>query len=193
MAWLSLLEAKRNLNIGAIGEESEAHPDDAMIQGFIDVAKTQIENETGLCLKAQSDFSWDTYRFPQGDTPFRLPEFTVTSVARIQYMNNPGVLQTLVVDDDFDFMARDRLSGRNYPHLVVKVGSSWPSDARCVAGRAEIQVRGTKGLADADIPDPIKQVGMLLINGWYDLRSPEAYMPDNVRALLYSYLPFDKG
>ena len=172
---LSTAEAKDHLHV----DDTDS---DTLIATQIVAARQYCETVLRRAIITQT---WDVYfdAFPMW---IEVPLPRLQSVTSIVYIDTNGDTQTLDVSlYTVDIKAQP---GR----VVPAYGESWPST------RAEINaviVRFVAGYGDAgsDIPEPIRQAGLLLLGHWFEHREDVvagvsvAEMPMASRSLLAPY------
>jgi len=137
--------------------------DDELIQGLIIAARGTAEKISNHRMITQT---WDYWLdgFP-GSATLVLPKSLtpVQSVTSIKYYD--------AADQESTFNAANYVTDtkREPGRIILKSGSSWPSDVlRVVNG---VVVRVVVGFGDdADVPQQFKQAMLLMIGHWYENR-----------------------
>lgn len=167
---VSLFEARDHLKLDAT---NGTHPDDALVQAYIEAAREHVENRTGRTLVTTSR----TEYFDAWQDEFVLMWAPVISVTTLKYVDLDGTLTTLASTvyrvDTASLRAR----------VTLEYDQTWP-DARAVQNA--IQFVYSTG---ATVPAALKQAVLLTAAHWYENRAPVgpgslADMPHMVDALV---------
>jgi uncharacterized phiE125 gp8 family phage protein len=137
--------------------------DDGKINALIAAARQRLEIETWRAFMPQT---WELYldAFPT-DSEFELPLAPLASVTYLKYIDQDGVLQTLVADTDY---VVDAISDPG--RIALAYQAAWPATrsvpnavvAKFVAGYATA----------AAVPASLKLAIQMLASHWYENREP---------------------
>lgn len=182
---ISLEEARTHL--GLIVYDSDGHPHDAMVQGFISAARSYAEEWTGLSLAVKSyELALDI--FPEVDE-IELPMAPIIDITSVTYIDEDLNTQVLdVVDYVLDNYQRPGW-------LLPAVDFDWPATGSVINA---VRVRYRAGFIpaiDSDepaaqlLPGALKSAMLLHLGDLYENRGstqPGAVsdMPIGVRSLL---------
>jgi uncharacterized phiE125 gp8 family phage protein len=134
--------------------------DDALVLGYIETARTHVENATNRQLiTATWEMALDYWPMS-----IDIPRSPLQSVVSVQYVDTAGTTTTLATNQyrwratTGPFAARGRIT-RGY-------GVSWPS---LQAVTDPVIVRFTAGYGDygQDVPAPLRQAILMLVGHWY--------------------------
>lgn len=172
---LSLAEARAHLRVTSTDE-------DAMITALCAAAEAHLDGYSGVLGRALVTQSWKQ-SFCRFEYPgFRLPLGIAQAVESITYYDLEDTIQT--VDPATYYL----VEGPQGPLVNVKATASWPAS---YYRDDAVTVQWTCGYGGvADVPQAIRQAGLLLISGWFDNRSSvidsnkAIEMPLAVRSLL---------
>jgi uncharacterized phiE125 gp8 family phage protein len=158
---VSLSVAKKHLRVDHADE-------DALIAGYIAVARHQAETATWRALLTQT---WDLKldHFPvlrdyfDGCSKINLPKARCQSVTYIHYVDTAGDTQTLATTE----YTAD--TGSEPARIVPAYGKSWPSTRGVINA---VTVRFVAGYGDdpSDVPEPIRQAMLLMVGHLYERR-----------------------
>lgn len=173
---VSLAAAKAQCLV--VGDDSL---DELSLTAFIGAAREHVEAYTGTKIGAQTV----VMRCARWSDLVALPTAPVTSIASIKYLDGNGDEQTL------DPAAYEAVLAGLSPQVRAKVGRCFPATA---CADDAIRVEAVAGYSSA--PKPIVLSMLLLINQWYENRSPAVVgaavneMPNTVEQLLANYRKF---
>lgn len=137
--------------------------EDTHIDNLIKAWRSQVDGKDGNLNRALITQTWKGYlnRFPSSSRlPIVVPLAPLASVTHIKYYDTNGDLQTW--------------AGSNYildvvsePGLIYPAyNTSWPS-TRDIPNAVEIQFVAGYGAAGTNVPQAIRQAGLLTIGHWY--------------------------
>lgn len=157
---LTLDDAKHHLRVTWEDENDR-------IEALIVAAREHLDGRDGILGRALTTQTWDyTLReFPAEDC-IRLQLPPVQTVESIKYRDENGTLQTFSSSNYF--LGADK-HWRPVVHLAA--GASWPG-TRDQADAVVIQTKNGYGDAGENVPEPIKQMLLLLVGHWYVNREP---------------------
>ncbi len=155
---VSLTEAKKQCEIA---ESNEAH--DPQLLRLVTAARQFVERRLNRQLiTATWNLALD--RFPYGNEPVLLPMAPLASVTSITYLDGNGDSQTWS-------SSNYRVSTAREPGRIVPiVGATYPTTYNTTDA---ITVRFVAGYGAASaVPEGIKAAILLLVNHWFEERSP---------------------
>lgn len=152
---VSLFEARDHLKLDTTGS---THPDDALVEAYIEAAREHVENRTGRTLVTTAR----TEYFDCWQDEFILMWAPVLSITTLKYVAGDGTLTTL----DSAIYRTDLASLR--ARVTLAYGEVWP-DALPVSNA--IQFAYSTGPAAA-VTGALKQAVLLLAAHWYENRVP---------------------
>ena len=172
---LSLEEAKSHLRVNF-------NDDDAIIQLYIQAARSYVDGEDGFLGRCLVTQTWllTLDAFPTDEIKIPLPP--LQSIASITYDDPAGVSQTVSVDDYYVDVAKE-------PGWVVPI-NSWPTPIDAINAVRILFTAGYEPGLDSpsdltgNIPASIKAGMLLMIGSWYDQRE------DLVVGTIVQKLPF---
>lgn len=153
-------EAKAHLR-----EDLASARNDNYIDGLVKSARRWIENTRGMALVTQT-FDGFIDGFPS-EGAIVIPKYPLASVTAVTYYDDDLSTSTVFSSTKYQVDAAKRP-----PRIVLKNGSSWPTDSlRLSSG---VAVRLVAGYGEApDVPDDIKHAIKLLVGQMYVHREPE--------------------
>jgi uncharacterized phiE125 gp8 family phage protein len=161
-ALLSLEEARLHLRVTAEGTPP-AHPDDTLIQSFVQAATNELDGTEGWLGRALATQSWRLTldAFPVG--AIRLPLPPLQTVDRIGYTAPDGT-PTVLAPSAYRVIKSDTDPARVEPAF----GSPWPA----IRGQsAAVEIDYTCGFgAPTDVPELIRQHIRLRLGQFYENR-----------------------
>ncbi|MFQ5535459.1 MAG: head-tail connector protein [Sphingomonadales bacterium] len=175
---ITLAEAKDHLRITGTD-------DDVYITRLIAAARQHVDGSDGILGRALITQTWDLF-LPKFPAEIRVPLPPLQSVTSIKYIDAGGITQTLAASEYTVDVKRQ--PGR----IVEAFGKSWPA-TRDVPNAVEVRFDAGYGLADSDVPEPIRHALLFFIAHLFERREPVvtgttvAKIPDAADALLASY------
>lgn len=155
---ITLADAKLHLRV-------DGDDEDSLIESLVVAARRWIEQTHGLALVTQT---WDgaLARFPRG-SEIMVPKYPLVSVTSITYHDDDLSTSTVFSSSSYQVDTRPRP-----PRIVLKNGSSWPTDSlRLSSG---VVVRAVFGFGDpVNVPPGIVHAMRLLVANMYEHREPE--------------------
>ena len=187
---LSLEEARLHVRVDAEGSPP-THPDDTLIQDYVQAATNEIDGVEGWLGRALVTQSWRLRLdyFPAWE--IRLPLPPLQSVDAITYVDGDGVEQTLATAN-YRVVTSDSDPGRVEPAY----GLSWPA-TRAQSGAVAITYTCGYG-APADVPEAIRTYVRLRLGQFYEHRelvamgvtvAPVPYLRDSLESFRRSVRP----
>lgn len=182
---ITLEEARLHLKLDAEGSPA-SHPDDALIETLITAARQHVERYTYLAV-AERQVEARVTAFD--DDGVDIPVSPVQSIVSVKYVDSSGVEQTV---DPGDYELGGSLDG---PVLLLKYGSSWPTDVydRIDAVRITVEAGFTTGSPnDNPLPGPVRAAMLLVLTHLYENRAAVQsrqtfHVPLGVESLLWPY------
>lgn len=152
---VTLSEAKVHCRI-------DGNDEDLLVNALIKAATDHLDGYSGILGRALITQTWqlDLSGFC---SPVRLPVGNLQAVSGVTYYDTANALQTL--SGSVYGVYSDALG----PFLELKTGQSWPS----LYTRSDaVSITWTAGYGDAaaDVPAPIKQAILFLVDHWYENR-----------------------
>src|SRR5574338_243034 len=170
----------------AIGDET-----DETIAALIAAAREHIDGPDGYLGRALINQTWDLWldRFPSrcrdGRGWIELPLAPVQSVTHVKYIDSAGVLQTMVVDTDYQLDLKSQ-PGRILPPYC----GSFPCP-REVPNAVTVRSVAGYGAPATSIPHRIRQELLQLVEHWIDdCECREGPVPAGMDAELANYKLF---
>ncbi len=154
---VTVSEAKTHLRV----DDSVGTIEDTYIETLISTARMMAENFTRRALITQ------TWRLTLDQWPERsiyLPFPPLQSVSSVKYINTAGVLTTLTEGTDYEVDTRS-VPGRVHPSY----SQVWPV-VRAIENAVTVEFIAGYGNAASDVPEPIRQAILLIIQRLYDHR-----------------------
>jgi len=175
---VTLNQAKAHLRV-------TGNDDNDYIESLIQMAREVTEDLTGRAIITQT---WKAFYsdWPSDDF-FKLPLPKLQSVTHVKYKGTTGT-QTTWASAEY-IVDTDREPGR----VSLDYNESWPSATLYPNLPIEIQFICGYGATAEDVPAALKQAMLLLINHFYQARSPIQYggtvadVPWTYKQLLYNY------
>lgn len=173
--FLSTAEAKAHLRVDIID-------DDAFIDNLVKAARVHLE------IVMNRSFVDTTWKLILDEFPadvIRLPRAPLSSVTSVTYTDTDGASQT-VATADFT-VDTDSEPGRIYPAFE----EVWPA-TRDIRNAVTIEFVAGYGTAETDVPETIRQAGLLLVGHWYENReqvivgTSTSELPMAVKSLMWS-------
>lgn len=182
---ITLEEARLHLKLDAEGSPA-SHPDDALIETLITAARQHVERYTYLAV-AERQVEARVTAFD--DDGVDIPVSPVQSIVSVKYVDSSGVEQTV---ESGDYELGGSLDG---PALLLKHGSSWPTDVydRADAVRITVEAGFTMGSPnDNPLPGPVRAAILLVLTHLYENRAAVQsrqtfHVPLGVESLLWPY------
>lgn len=152
---VTLEEARSQCRLVAV---DGSHPDDTYLTTLIEAAREKVEHDTKRCI-VESDFVGYLDEFPSGNIVIQ--QSPVTEVSKIEYYSGDAWQEMDTADYHVDTVSQ--------PARLVPE-DSWPSTDDYPNA---VKVTFSAGYADqASVPQMIKQLILLLVAHWYDVRQP---------------------
>lgn len=176
---ITLSEAKAHLRVDDTAE-------DDLILNLLAAYRSRVDGKDGVLNRALITQIWDLYldRFPcDGSAAIQIPLPPLQSITSVKYYDTDAVLQTMASDDYF----LDSVSEPARLHPAYNM--SWPATLDR-ANSVIIRFVAGYGSAETDVPQAIRQAGLLFIGHWYANResvnvgSSVAEMPQSAQWLL---------
>jgi uncharacterized phiE125 gp8 family phage protein len=163
---VSLEEAR--LHLGVTAYDTDGHPNDSMIQGFISAARTWVEEWTGLSI-ALKTYELALDEFPDFDE-IELPMSPVLDITSVSYVDEDLVEQVISASD----IVLDNYQRPAW--LLPAVDFEWPATG-AVVNAVKVRYRaGFLAIPDTDepqgvvIPGAIKSAVLLMLDDFYENR-----------------------
>lgn len=176
---ITLAEAKAHLRVDDTAE-------DDLILNLIAAYRSHVDGKDGVLNRALITQTWDLYldRFPYcGSQAIQIPLPPLQSITSVKYYDTDAVLQTMSSGDYF----LDSVSEPAQLHPAYNM--SWPTALDRVNSVIVRFVAGY-GSAETDVPQAIRQAGLLVLGHWYANResvsvgNAVAEMPQSAKWLL---------
>lgn len=153
---ITVAEAKLHLRVDGTDE-------DTLIDSLVKTARRWIENTHGLALVTQTwDGSLDAFPYE-----IVIPKYPLVSVTSITYHDDDLTTSTVFSSSNYQVDKAKRP-----PRIVLKNGSSWPTDSLRLSSGVVTRFVAGYGAASA-VPDDIKAALKLLVGQMYMHREPE--------------------
>lgn len=169
---LSIAEAKTHVGLPQSVRDHDSH-----LQRLITSARQMVEDEANRqIITATWDFTFDC--FPLGRDALLLPRAPLSSISSVSYTDADGGSQTW---SSSNYTAStDRDPGRVFPVF----NTVWPTTRHI---EDALTVRAVCGYGQrADVPDKVRSLLLLLVDGWFNGRSGEGDITPGAQALLDS-------
>jgi uncharacterized phiE125 gp8 family phage protein len=161
-ALLSLDEARLHLRVTAEGEPP-AHPEDTLIESFVQAATNELDGADGWLGRALATQSWRLTldAFPAG--AIRLPLPPLQAVTRVAFVAPDGATEALA-PSAYRVIRSDTDPARVEPAY----GTAWPTVRR---QSAAVEIDYTCGFGQpTDVPELIRQYIRLRVGQFYENR-----------------------
>lgn len=179
--FITRAEAKAHLRVDATDDASNA-----LIDSLIDVVIAHLDGYAGVLGRALINQSWKVLGEQWPTDRIRLPLAPVSAITSVKYYDTSNVQQTLASSNYGLF--EDELS----PYVGWLIDAVLPSVYSREDATEVIFVTGY-GAAAENVPAPIKQAALLLLEHWYENRGPAVVgtivtqLPLAVQALINPY------
>lgn len=172
--FLTVEEAKANCRVVLTVTD-----DDELLVALIKAAQDRIESETGRALLTQTlDVKLD--RWPLG--PIDVPKPSLRSVTSITYVDTAGTTQTWSSSLYQVSAPSGPTSARG--RIVPAYGQVYPVARNQMDA---ITVRISAGYGEAsDVPQALKQAGLLMVGEWYDVSRSGSVVGTSVAGLPFA-------
>lgn len=146
-----------------VREETTAS--DSMIGALITAARQYVEDRCGIALIAQT-WVLQMDRFPCDAEPIEVPRPPLLAVSAITYLDGAGAAQTWGASNY-------RLDTTSEPGRInLAAGALYPI-TQAVGGAVTVTYSAGFGPTAESVPMPIQQAMLLLVDHWYNNRSPQ--------------------
>lgn len=157
---ITTAEAKTHLRV-------DSSDDDTYIDTLIKAARRWIEHTHGvMAVNTTYDGSLDA--FPHVDGAIVFPRYPLSSVTSITYHDDDLTTSTVFSSGSYQVDAAKRP-----PRIVLKNGSSWPTDSLRLSSGVVVRFVAGYGAAASAVPEDIKHAVKLLVGQMYAHREPE--------------------
>lgn len=156
---ITTTEAKSHLRV-------DSSDDDTYIGTLITAARQWIERTHGLAL-VNTTYDGSLDAFPV-DGVIVFPKYPLSSVTSITYHDDDLTTSTVFSSSNYQVDAAKRP-----PRIVLKNGSSWPSDSLRLSSGVVVRFVAGYGAAGSAVPEDIKNALKLLVGSMYAFREPE--------------------
>lgn len=157
---ITTAEAKTHLRV-------DSSDDDTYIDTLIKAARRWVEHTHGVvCVNTTYDGALDA--FPHVDGVIAFPRYPLSSVTSITYYDDDGSTSTVFSSGSYQVDTFKRP-----PRVVLKSGSSWPTDSLRLSSGVVVRFVAGYGAAASAVPEDIKHAVKLLVGAMYAHREPE--------------------
>lgn len=153
-------EAKTHLRV-------DSSDDDTYIDTLVKSARMWIERTNGLAL-VNTTYDGSINAFPHTDGAIIIPKYPLSSVTSITYYDDDLSTSTVFSSSSYQVDTRTRP-----PRIVIKNGSSWPTDSLRLSSGVVVRFVAGFGATAASVPEDIKHAVKLLVGSMYAHRGPE--------------------
>lgn len=157
---ITTAEAKTHLRV-------DSSDDDTYIDTLIKAARRWVEHTSGLAL-VNTTYDGALDAFPHGDGAIVFPKYPLSSVTSITYYDDDLSTSTVFSSASYQVDVLKRP-----PRIVLKSGSSWPTDSLRLSSGVVVRFVAGCGAAASAVPEDIKHAVKLLVGAMYVNREPE--------------------